>query len=189
MKKIVLLISFLFLFVFCDHVDAKEVHVYLFYGNTCPICENLREYLEEFNNDNEIIIHEFEVYNNEENMNHLTKVKEMYGIKRDGVPFLVIGDRALLGFSDDRKVRIEDYILKYKEEDYYDRVGVYLGLYDDVEIEEEVVNSSLLTSDLNTKESLLSWKNVVGGIVIVGLLFLLGWQCFSLYKAQNGHKS
>lgn len=194
MKKILFLILISFILFFGDKVDAKEVHLYLFYGYTCPVCENLREFLKEFKDDEEVVIHEFEVYQNSENLVYLSKVKEMYNQNRDGVPFLVIGDKALFGYSESRKTRIRNYISKYKSEDYYDRVGVYLGLYEDIELEEEkddeeIVQSSSNVTNQESSKGDISGKKVIGIVSIIALIVLFGYQVYMTYFRKGILKS
>lgn len=139
-------------------VLAEEVHIYLFYGNTCSICEQEKDYLELLQSKYENIrVFEFETFMNEENEQIMNSIKEMYHVKGKGVPFTVVGDTGIYGFS---SARIESAVKKYGKEDYYDRVGVYLGMFED----EEVVTSELPISDLpviKEKENQLSfpfWK-------------------------------
>lgn len=139
------------IFLFPVSVLAEEVHIYLFYGNTCPICEREREFLEslKFKYDN-IQIFEFETYENEENAVYMQSIKDMYQISGGGVPFTVVGDVAVYGFSDSLSNRVESLVKKYQSEDYYDRVGVFLGLFEDEEI---IVSTTDDTVSRNIQET------------------------------------
>lgn len=141
MKKVLVLVIMCLLLI-PTKVLAEDVHVYLFYGSTCSICESEREYLKTKDN---IKVHEFEVYGNSDNYNNMKKIKELYGIKKEGVPFTVIGDTAILGYNESRQSRMNKLIDKYSTTDYYDRVGVYLGLYQDeeIEVDEPVIDEEI----------------------------------------------
>ena len=134
MKKVLMLVI-LSVMLIPTKVLAEDVHVYLFYGSTCSICEAERKFLKTKDN---IKVHEFEVYNNNKNYEIMNKIKELYGISKEGVPFTVIGDTALLGYNNSRENRMNKLIDKYITNDYYDRVGVYLGLYQDEEIKHQM---------------------------------------------------
>lgn len=155
-------------------VLAEEVHIYLFYGSTCSICEAERSYLKKLNN---VKVHEFEVYGNNDNYNNMKNIKELYGISKDGVPFTVVGDTAILGFNASRQNKVEKLVNKYSDNDYYDRVGVFLGLYEDEEIiEEETLSKEdeepeqLKKEDNNIYWIYLSISGII--LIIVGCIYV-----------------
>lgn len=74
----------------------------MFHGETCPHCAKMRLYLE-----TELIpkypsvkLHKYEVYYNYDNVKLLEKVEDKLNTAVDAVPFLVIGDKAIIGFSE-----------------------------------------------------------------------------------------
>lgn len=172
MKKVYFLILFCLLFI-PSGILAEEVHIYLFYGSTCSICESERSYLKKLNN---VKVHEFEVYDNNDNYNNMKNIKELYGISKEGVPFTVVGDTAILGFNASRQNKVEKLVNKYSDNDYYDRVGVFLGLYEDEEIIEEETLSKEDEEPEQTKENNNSnWVYLsISGIIliIVGCIYV-----------------
>lgn len=163
------------------------VRIYLFYGDTCPICENERAYLEELKKEyKNIEIFEYEVYRIQENKTYLANLKEMYSISQDGVPFTIIGDTAILGFSETSKSRFEYLIKKYSTESYEDRVGEYLGLE---EIETEtIVSSEVSTSIIEPEVENNTVSSKVGIDVIIPFVILVLIGCYFLLGAKNRRK-
>ena len=163
-------------------VFARDVPIYLFYGDTCPICEREKEYLNELKQEyNNIKIHEFEVYRDRTNYQNLLKVKEMFSVTQDGVPFTVIGDSAILGFSDSYKEKIEYLVKQYsKDEAYRDRTGIYLGYIEEVETTKEIETTNYENQE--TKEEkpnltipvILVFSAILISIMI--LIFTLGYR-------------
>ncbi len=84
-------------------VDAKNpVNLYLFWGNGCPHCAHAKEILEPYiHNHANIRYHTYEVYYSETNQKKLQKTAETLGTQASGIPFIVVGDKAYVGFSDE----------------------------------------------------------------------------------------
>ena len=80
---------------------ANGLDAYFFWGDGCPHCakeEILLSRLEETYPTLEI--HRFEVFHNSENLELLKQVGELLKKDVSGVPFLVIGDQAISGYSE-----------------------------------------------------------------------------------------
>ncbi len=192
MKKFLFVVLVIFcFFLFSLDVSAEEVHIYLFYGNTCPVCERERAYLELLKKEYpDIQIFEFETYENPTNLAHSQAVKDMYSVRGQGVPFTVVGDTAILGFSDAIRSKIESSVKKYQKKDYYDRVGVYLGLFEDEEVISssesvlELSESSLNDATLETEKTVVSWS-LIAGIAFPSLLCIGGIWCLIYSKKSK----
>lgn len=133
-KKI--LISFILVFsiftLFLNKVSAKEVNVYMFYGKTCPHCEEALKYLESVKNKYDLNIIKYEVWENKENRKIMEDVADVVDINVSGVPFCVIDNTGIVGYSSG--VTDETYryhIKKASKEDFTDNVGIKLGLIDE----------------------------------------------------------
>lgn len=76
--------------------------LYFFYTNTCPHCAKEKKFLEslerEFPN---LEIKKFEVGENQDNLNLLTKVGKELNIDVGGVPLTIIGEKTFVGYNDD----------------------------------------------------------------------------------------
>lgn len=82
--------------------SEKNVPIF-FYGNTCPHCKNVEEWMKKNNIESKIKIIKKEVYNNQKNSQELVKTAEKCGIVTDsiGVPFLYTDEgKCLIGTPD-----------------------------------------------------------------------------------------
>ena len=106
------LVSFILLFLlFIPNVEAKDVNLYLFYGDGCPHCAREEDYLNELKEDYPFVnLIKYETWYNEENANLLSRVKNNLNINNSYVPFTVIGNLGLTGFNDNTKMQIESQI-------------------------------------------------------------------------------
>ena len=138
MKKLTIVLSICFCFLFPFHVNASEkITLYLFHGSTCPHCKEAREYLNEIQNQYpEMEVVGYEVFEDEKNNQLLTEVRKILGSDSRGVPFFVIGERYLTGFGDYRKQDLIDALDYYRE---------HKSEYQDVVL--KVVNGELKKED------------------------------------------
>ncbi len=106
-KKIITIITLLFIllpFFSPSYLYANEpVNLYLFHGDGCPHCAKERAFLQIIKNvyEEKVNISKFEVYYNLENTELFNKVTEDLDIDVAGVPLLVIGDEAIIGYDSD----------------------------------------------------------------------------------------
>ena len=128
MKKIKILILFLLLFIPMNIVHADTIKAYLFYGDGCPHCADEEEFFEGYlDNNDDVELVRFEVWKSSENRELLSKVQEKLNDHRSGVPFLVIGNTVILGYTDGVtddtiKETIEEYRNDNDYEDIVDKV-------------------------------------------------------------------
>lgn len=128
MKKIKILVLFLLLFVPFNIVKADTIKAYLFYGSGCPHCADEEEFFDNYLIDNdEVELVKYEVWGSAENRLLLSKVQDKLNDHRSGVPFLVIGDNVILGFTDGTtdeiiKDTIKEELNNKKYEDIVDKV-------------------------------------------------------------------
>ena len=128
MKKIKILILFLLLFIPMNIVHADTIKAYLFYGDGCPHCADEEEFFEGYlDNNDDVELVSFEVWKSSENRELLSKVQEKLNDHRSGVPFLVIGNTVILGYTDGItddtiKETIEEYRNDNDYEDIVDKV-------------------------------------------------------------------
>ena len=111
------------------NVDAKELNMYLFYGDGCPHCKALEEYLdEEYLDDKDINLYKYEVWKSEENQELLTKVQDITGEEAFGVPYFIVGETVIQGYSGSAsEEKVDKAIKKAKKGNYKDNVGIFLG--------------------------------------------------------------
>ena len=115
MKKILKLLLVVFIFFISINVSAKDkIKLYFFYGDGCPHCaEEESSLLPEIEDDSDVEIIKYEVWYNKDNSKLLNKVMEAFD-SRGGVPFNVIGDTTIIGYSEANKNKILRAIDYYK---------------------------------------------------------------------------
>lgn len=83
--------------------SGQNVNVYLFSREGCPHCAALKKFL---NNQKakglKIELKEYEVIKNKTNAELLQRVAQTLQTEISGVPFTVVGNRAMIGYSDDQ---------------------------------------------------------------------------------------
>lgn len=128
MKKIVLFLLCLFLFSPVISAEEKYINIYLFHSKTCNHCKDELAWFDEYlKNNSNVVLYEYEISEND-NIQKYYDVQEILDYNSSGVPFLVIGEEAVVGFSDSLRTRIETLINYYLENDYVDEVGEYLNV-------------------------------------------------------------
>lgn len=111
-----------------------NIVLYLFHGEECPHCNEEREWLKTIKNkyDNLEFVY-YEVWHNEENSLYLKDVFNKLEVKKNSIPFTVIGDKYYIGFSDSIKEEIENTIRYYLEIDDASEKKVYIPLLKNVD--------------------------------------------------------
>ena len=101
LKKILIscLFAFMVFLLFNVRVLAKEVNVYMFYGKTCPHCEDAYEYLKSVENKYDLNIYRYEVWYDEENQELMNDVAKYLDVNVSGVPFTIIDNTAIFGYA------------------------------------------------------------------------------------------
>ncbi|MBD3360029.1 MAG: hypothetical protein GF365_04985 [Candidatus Buchananbacteria bacterium] len=103
MSKFKLIVAFFILLAILlpNFISAQEnpLNVYFFWGKGCPHCAKEKAYLQKIeDNYSQVVINNFEVYNNQQNAKLLQKIGKETSINVNGVPLIIIGDKALVGF-------------------------------------------------------------------------------------------
>jgi len=76
--------------------------IILFYGEDCPHCKNVEDFIFQNNLKEKVIFKELEVWHNKDNQNILVQVVQKCNIKTNevGVPFLYDGANCYIGDKD-----------------------------------------------------------------------------------------
>jgi glutaredoxin len=90
-------------------VNDENGSLIFFYGNTCPHCKDVEEWMDKNRVEEKVKITKKEVYDNRQNSLELSQVAKGCGIPTDniGVPFLFADGKCLVGTPD-----IVDYLTK-----------------------------------------------------------------------------
>lgn len=105
--------------------SKEKINIYLFYGEGCPHCEELKNYLNSLDNKEKSYfnIYTFEVWNNSTNQQFMKDSAKSLNKEVSGVPFLIIGKKTFEGYNESMNIKIKkaiktEYKLKGKN-DYY----------------------------------------------------------------------
>ena len=125
------------------HEDSKKINIYLFRGSGCGYCKKFLTFLESITDEygNYFNLVSYEVWNSEENHALMENVKEFLNVKKDGVPFIVIGSYKQLGYSELDNDNIKKAIVsEYNAKKKYD----VLKEMDKIHLEKEDIMSLIL---------------------------------------------
>ena len=105
-----------------DTQDKEPINIYLFWGDGCGACANLKEF---FNNLDDSYnkyfnLIKYEIWYNEENSELMHKVGDYLNQTYYAVPFLVVGDEIIIGADDAKKEYILEKIVEEYNNDRYD---------------------------------------------------------------------
>lgn len=134
MKKNIKLLLVLLMFIpFMVFGSEKDLNIYLFYGDGCPHCKAEEEWFESYLKKNDFIkIHKYEIWYNKENQEKYSKVHDILNDTSSGIPYLIIGETVISGFDEEiTPERIKNAVEYYKNINYKDKVGIYLGVVED----------------------------------------------------------
>ena len=111
-------------------VKADEtVNMYFFYGDGCPHCAKEEIFLDRLEKENEMVnVERSETWRNRDNANLLKEVSQKLNIKVTGVPVLIIGDEAIIGYYSDETTGLEirSVVNKYIETGCEDEVKAFV---------------------------------------------------------------
>ena len=98
---------------FGEKQDGK-VLVYFFRGEGCPHCEEAENWFnsiqEEYGSKFKII--DYEVWYNSENAALMQKISDTRGDDASGVPYIIIGDKSWIGYTEDYNEEIINQIIQ-----------------------------------------------------------------------------
>lgn len=105
--------------------NENKVNIYLFWGDGCPHCEHLKEFLKEIEKEygQYYTLHTYEVWYNDSNQNIFNQFASAMGDTVSGVPYTVIGNKSFKGFNEDKEVELLNAITSQYKNSY----DVYLN--------------------------------------------------------------
>jgi cytochrome c biogenesis protein CcdA/glutaredoxin len=176
MKNILKILIVVVLLIVPSEILAKEktINIHLFYGDGCPHCAKeevlLEELEEEYSN---IKVYKHEVWFSMSNQKLWMDVQDALKKGATGVPYTVIGNQVITGFSEKQTERDIRYLINYYENNAYrDITGEIAGIVEnkeDIKLEDkDVLNSKIyipLLGDIDPKEASLPIIAIVMGFV------------------------
>lgn len=108
--------------------NQHPVNIYLFWGDGCPHCAKAKPVLEAMDLASEhVSLYKYEVYYDATNQELLRTVATKLNIEASGVPVIIIGDKASIGYSDETatllKKRVDDCLVNGCSDSVADIVG------------------------------------------------------------------
>ena len=121
-------------FKFAKNTEANiksskdKLNVYIFWGDGCPHCKHLAEFLGEKQSEigDKISLYTFEVWKDKNNLAFLKSFGKFLGENPKGVPYIIIGNKTYSGFSEtDEETKQEIIDLIKTEASKTDKIDKY----------------------------------------------------------------
>ena len=198
MKKILLSIILIFIPLTVFASD-KEINLHLFYSKTCPHCHEEILFLDNFVKEENINLYKYELLDYKKNRELFESVQKELGNNSYSVPYLVIGDKVIIGYRKDvTDKEIKKYVDYYKNNDYEDHAGKITGktkekiIFKDTDKKEIEKNEKFknlpIYGDVNVKSVSLPIISTILGLVD-GFNPCAMWILFFLISMMLGMKN
>lgn len=105
-----------------------KLNIYIFWGDGCPHCKHLAEFLGEKQSEigDKISLYTFEVWKDKNNLAFLKSFGKFLGESPKGVPYIIIGNKTYSGFSEtDEETKQEIINLIKTEANKTDKIDKY----------------------------------------------------------------
>lgn len=101
------------------YVDDKK-NIYIFWGNGCAHCEDLRVFLEDNANlwKNDYQIFSFETWKDEENAKLMDDVMSFLDRENEGTPTVLISEEVMVGFGSSNEEELKNILENQKNSEY-----------------------------------------------------------------------
>ena len=129
LKTLIILVLVLIPISIVKAEQPDKVTMYVFYGSTCPHCQELEEYVHDtLRKDPKVKdfleVKYYEVWEDSNNSKLMMQVGNKLNVEVKGVPFMIIGDEYYFGYGSSMDSKIVNTIVKQKNNDkYVDLVG------------------------------------------------------------------
>ncbi len=90
--------------------DPDKVTIYWFWGEDCPICEDQKDSIDRWEDDSDIEVKTFDVYENPEYRGTFQDMADVYDVPVANVPATFIADEYWIGYDEDIRVEMEETI-------------------------------------------------------------------------------
>ena len=108
--------------------SKDKLNIYIFWGDGCPHCKHLAEFLGEKQSEisDKISLYAFEVWKDKNNLAFLKSFGKFLGESPKGVPYIIIGNKTYSGFSEtDEETKQEIINLIKTEANKTDKIDKY----------------------------------------------------------------
>lgn len=150
--------------------SENKVTAYFFYGEGCPHCAKEEAFFESIESKYPTLeLKKFEVYYDKDNSSLLKKVGESLGVGVSGVPFLVIGDKSFVGFSESSTpTEIENRIKECLSGDSVDSVSGILAEQEKINTDKNQRNLEEKNRNIEGEDGTVSTKEKILKIPFLG---------------------
>ena len=139
----IFIFSLTLFFSFNIKAYAKEANVYIFYGKTCPHCEEAMKYLDKIKNKYDLNIIKYEVWYDQDNQALMDEIADFLDVNASGVPFVIIDNTPIFGYSSGVTDDTYKYHIKLaKRKNFKDKVGIKLGIVKGSLTEDKITDNS-----------------------------------------------
>ncbi len=139
----IFIFSLALFFSFNIKAYAKEANVYVFYGKTCPHCEEAMKYLDKIKNKYDLNIIKYEVWYDQDNQALMDEIADFLDVNASGVPFVIIDNTPIFGYSSGVTDDTYKYHIKLaKRKNFKDKVGIKLGIVKGSLTEDKIADNS-----------------------------------------------
>lgn len=147
----------------------NDVTIVFFYGEECPHCAEQKPFLQELERKHKSIkIHSFEVWHNRENALLLQRFVKAYGVKSSGVPITFIGNKVIIGYSENIKRDLKEivsYCLNNPCPNPFDVMSKNgLSVSEGLQLREEIIDIPLIGKTDVSKMTLPLMTIVIAGL-------------------------
>lgn len=149
-------------FVFAEVEEKKEpIKIYEFYGSSCSFCASLNAWFASIEEDygDYFDLVKYEVWGSEENNALMSEVAKAFGESVSGVPYLIIGDYTVNGYSEEDNEALLKNIISEYEKDIEDR---------DTTASDVIANFKFENNDPN-----MLVVGIITAIIVVGIVVIV----------------
>lgn len=150
--------------------SSDKATIYLFRGAGCSHCYEFLTYLESIVPDygKYFNVVTYEVWNNTDNADLMSKVAKVFGDEASGVPYIIIGDKTYVGYASSMDDEIKQSIMDlYNSTDRYDVMN-HLG-----ETKDTTSNDSTTATSTTTNTATVDNKDVIWTVAIATTLLII----------------
>lgn len=107
----------------------SNTNIYFFWGYGCPHCARAETVLADIEESSDAInLYDYEVYNSAQNQEYFMQVGKKLQINSSGVPLVVIGDEAFVGYGGSTAGALKDRANRCVEQGCQDSIASIVGL-------------------------------------------------------------
>ena len=126
--------------------ERTPIHVIIFHGETCPHCQEALEWFDSIEEEygQYFDLEKYEVWNDQENSELMSKVANYLGEEAEGVPYIIIGTKTFSGFAQSMSQDIIDAIMTEYNKNVEERINVVTNVKGNIPLDEKTDNTATI---------------------------------------------